>query len=134
MLKTNCKIVNDRIKAFILAMYNIDTESEYAESSIKIYDTKNGTDIKAVCKNIYNIFIAEKAYENEDQQTFSYWISGLCFTLGGDWYYRANVDATEILTEMLEYTPAEKEKYSDDLQACKFLDYLIYRVVMSYNR
>lgn len=132
MLKTNCKIVNDRIKAFILSAYNTDTESEYSESEIQILDTKNGTDIKSVCKNIYNVFRAEKAYENESQQTFSYWISGLCFPLGGDWWLRYS--ALDILTDILEYTPAEKEKYSDDFQACKFLDWLIYRVVMSYNR
>lgn len=132
MLKTNCKIVNDRIKTFILSAYNTDTESEYADSNIQIFDTKEGTDIKAVCKNIYNIFIAEKAYENEDQQTFSFWISGLCYPLGGNWYLRGST--VDILSDMLEYTPAEKEKYSDDLQACKFLDWLIYRVVMNYNR
>ena len=61
MLKTNCKIVNDRIKAFILSAYNTDTESEYSESGIQILDSKEGTDIKAVCKNIYNVFRAEKA-------------------------------------------------------------------------
>lgn len=132
MLKSNCKVVNDRIKAFILAMYNIDTESEYAESGIKIYDTKNGTDIKAVCKNIYNCFRAEKAYEIESEKTFSFWISGLCKPLGGDWYLRGST--VDILSDMLEYTPAEKEKYSDDFQACEFLDHLIYRVVKSYNR
>ena len=132
MLKTNCKIVNDRIKAFILSAYNTDTESEYSESGIQILDTKEGTDIKAVCKNIYNVFRAEKAYENESQQTFSYWISGLCFPLGGDWWLRYS--ALDILSDILEYTPAEKEKYSDDFQACKFLDWLIYRVVMSYNK
>ena len=132
MLKTNCKIVNDRIKAFILSVYNTDIESEYSESEIQILDTKNGTDIKSVCKNIYNVFRAEKAYENESQQTFSYWISGLCFPLGGDWWLRYS--ALDILTNILEYTPAEKEKYSDDLQACEFLDHLIYRVVKSYNR
>ena len=132
MLKTNCKIVNDRIKAFILSAYNTDTESEYSESGIQILDSKEGTDIKAVCKNIYNVFRAEKAYENESQQTFSYWISGLCFPLGGDWWLRYS--ALDILSDILEYTPAEKEKYSDDFQACKFLDWLIYRVVMSYNK
>ena len=132
MLKTNCKIVNDRIKAFILSAYNTDTESEYSESGIQILDTKNGTDIKAVCKNIYNVFRAEKAYEDESQQTFSFWISGLCNPLGGDWWLRYS--ALDILTDILEYTPAEKEKYSDDLQACRFLDHLIYRVVKSYNR
>ena len=132
MLKTNCKIVNDRIKAFILSAYNTDTEFEYSESGIQILDTKNGTDIKSVCKNIYNVFRAEKAYENESQQTFSYWISGLCFPLGGDWWLRYS--ALDILSDILEYTPAEKEKYSDDFQACKFLDWLIYRVVKSYNR
>lgn len=41
MLKTNCKIVNDRIKAFILSAYNTDTESEYSESEIQILDTKD---------------------------------------------------------------------------------------------
>lgn len=132
MLKTNCKIVNDRIKAFILSAYNTDTESEYSESGIQILDTKNGTDIKSVCKNIYNVFRAEKAYENESQQTFSFWISGLCNPIGGDWYLRGNT--VDILSDMLEYTPAEKEKYSDDFQACEFLDHLIYRIVMSYNR
>ena len=132
MLKTNCKIVNDRIKAFILSAYNTDTESEYSESGIQILDTKEGTDIKAVCKNIYNVFRAEKAYENESQQTFSYWISGLCFPLGGDWWLRYS--ALDILSDILEYTPAEKEKYSDDFQACKLLDWLIHRVVMSYNK
>ena len=132
MLKTNCKIVNDRIKAFILSAYNTDTESEYSESGIQILDSKEGTDIKAVCKNIYNVFRAEKAYENESQQTFSYWISGLCFPLGGDWWLRYS--ALDILSDILEYTPAEKEKYSDNFQACKFLDWLIYRVVMSYNK
>ena len=132
MLKTNCKIVNDRIKAFILSAYNTDIESEYSESGIQILDTKEGTDIKAVCKNIYNVFRAEKAYEIENERTFSIWISGLCFPLGGEWYLRGGT--VDILFDMLEYTPAEKEKYSDDLQACRFLDHLIYRVVKSYNR
>lgn len=132
MLKTNCKIVNDRIKAFILSAYNTDTESEYSESEIQILDTKEGTDIKAVCKNIYNVFRAEKAYEIENKKTFSFWISGLCNPLGGDWYLRGST--VNILSDILEYTPVEKEKYSDDSQACEFLDHLIYRVVKSYNR
>ena len=132
MLKTNWKIVNDRIKAFILSAYNTDTESEYSESEFLILDTKEGTDIKAVCKNIYNVFRAEKAYEIENEKTFSFWISGLCNPLGGDWYLRGST--VNILSDMLEYTPAEKEKYSDDSQACEFLDHLIYRVVKSYNR
>lgn len=130
MLKTNCKIVNERIKLFIQECYNFEAENDY-----EIIEKSNG--FADICKNIITVFEAEKRYNKPaNADLFSDWLSGLPHIFDGYYYYSCSrPSAAEILANMLEYTEDEKKKYcSDNLKCCQFLDWLIYRTISRYNK
>lgn len=124
MLKTNCKIVRDRIRAFILSAENVE---EFAPEGTpnKTYNDK--------ARAIYADFMRWYDGDNRNkyrprpyQEAFHDWTGGLPAIL--DPCYRYNTSAVDMLGDMLEETPAERAKYTE-CEAEKMLSYLIYREI-----
>lgn len=124
MLKTNCKIVRDRIRAFILSAENVE---EFApEAPNETYNDK--------ARAIYADFIRWYDGDNRNkgshprnlQEAFHDWTGGLPAII--DTCYRYNVSAVDMLGDILEETPAERAKYSE-CEAKKMLSYLIFREI-----
>ena len=119
MLKTNSKLVKERIRQLIvetanLEGYDIDTTDwnwmQIADKVREIaLDEKSGD---WYCRNM------------SLQERFTDWISGLPSVFDCDWHYGAS--AITILGDILDETEAERNKYTED-DAERMLDYLIWR-------
>lgn len=125
MLKTNCKIVRDRIRAFILSAENIE---EFAPEG-----TPNET-YSDKARAIYADFMSYYNGDNRNhgrnprsyQEAFEEWAAGLPAILDTRYYY--NVSAVDLLGDMLEETAEERAKY-DESDAEHLLTYLIFREI-----
>lgn len=106
-------------------------------------DIKEGAGLEIfpqIANGIYTIF--KNTYLNNDyrfkrgthsiQELFSDYCAGLPGVLDTCYYYR--YDPIDIIADILEMTPGEKETYSikhqDDIKNCQYLDYLIYREII----
>lgn len=128
MLKTNSKIVRERIRAHIMNGENVE---EYAPEG-----TPHGT-FEEVATAIYNDFLrwynagyTAQRYRNI-QAAFCDWAAGLPSIIDTSYYY--NVSAVELLGDICEETPAERAKYSEE-QAENYLSYLIYSEITKAAR
>ena len=120
MLRTNSKIVRERIRAHIMNGENVE---EYAPKG-----TPHGT-FEKVATAIYNDFLrwynagyTAQRYRNR-QAAFCDWASGLPSIFDTDYYY--NVSAVDLLGDILEETPEERARFSEE-QAEEKISYLIY--------
>jgi len=119
MLKTNCKKVNDFVKAFIIAHY---TPENY---SLEITD-----DFKKICQNIWDIFIRERGNEIKRfktyQNLFIDYLQCLPSILDTDYYY--SYSCNDFLGDLLEQTEKEKAKYTES-QSEYLFSYLIFKQI-----
>lgn len=122
MLKTNSKIVRERIRAFILSAENVE---EFApEAPNETYNDKARA-IYADFLRWYNGYPINHTNRAQNlQEAFHDWTGGLPAILDPD--YRYNVSAVDLLGDILEETHAERAKYTE-CDAEKMLSYLIYR-------
>ena len=123
MLKTNSKKAVENIKKYIVDNFDF---SGYDDGTTKEPET-----FAEIAKFIYNIFIEEKRYNNDnfkysEQAIFADWCAGLPSVLDTCYFY--NRSAVEDLGAILEETDAEKARYSE-ADAEKLLTSLIYREI-----
>lgn len=121
MLKTNCKIVRERIRAYILSAENVE---EFAPEGTpnETYSDKARA-IYADFMRFYDGDNRNKYRPRNYQEAFEEYAAGLPAIIDTCYYY--NVSAVDLLGDILEETAEEREKYSE-CQAEKMLSYLIY--------
>lgn len=125
MLKTNCKIVKERIRAYILSAENVE---EFAPEG-----TPNET-YTDKARAIYADFMRYYDGDNRNhgrnprnyQEAFEEWAAGLPAIIDTCYYY--NVSAVDLLGDILEETAEERAKYTES-DAEHLLTYLIYREI-----
>ena len=123
MLKTNCKIVRERIRAFILSAENVE---EFApEAPNETYNDKARA-IYADFMRWYDGDNRNKYRPRNCQEAFEEWAAGLPAIIDTCYYY--NVSAVDLLGDILEETAAERAKYTE-CEAEKMLSYLIFREI-----
>lgn len=121
MLKTNSKKVKEKIKNYIIELY--DDEG---------YEVPKATTFEEMKKNIKKVSYNEVIkYELMRKSTlfdaFEYWCSGLPSLLNtADYYYHNS--AINILGDILEETEEERSRFSE-LEAEKKLTYLIFKEI-----
>lgn len=131
MLRTNSKIVQQRIQDYILAHfrpYDEDTDNP-------AYDYNN---IGCVCQYIWDTFLHvtysspnERAFFNNNiYAAFEYWLSGLPGVLDPRYYYTSPT-AVDTLGDILEQTAEQRNKYSE-MDAEKCLTRLIFTCVRNH--
>lgn len=124
MLKTNSKKAKENITNYILE--DIDYIQERAEyDAIEI----NENEPEKVLAYVYKAFLEEYGWavtkcRQSYQEAFSNWAAGLA--MGGMFLYYYNIDAVELLGDLLEETETEKARYNQE-KAENTLTYLIYR-------
>ena len=123
MLKTNSKKAIENIKTYIVNNFDF---TNYEDGT-----TEEPTTFEAIAKFIYNCFITEKRYNNDnyrysEQAIFFDWCSGLPSVIDTCYFY--NRSAIDDLAVILEETETEKERYSES-DAEKLLTNLIYREI-----
>lgn len=136
MLKTNSKKAIERIKAYVIE--NTTEEANYRDSAInqsieKLNEARNNPDSRTDAFSlaswiIWTTYHEEKNDErcNNDLEMFTDWMQGLPSTLNAEYYY--NVSAVETLAKILEETPEEANKYSEE-EAENLLTHLIFREI-----
>lgn len=120
MLKTNSKKVVENIRAYITA--NFTPES---------YTDKEFTTFPEIAAFILENFRAEKFtgdirryYNDNEKAAFTDWCAGLPSLLDTCYWY--NRSALDDLEKILEYTEAEKARYTESQAEIRLTD-LIYR-------
>ena len=119
MLKTNSKKARENLRAYI--MNNENTE-EYAETACNTFEEVAAA-IYADFDRVTNIPI-NRGLSLQDR--FCEYAAGLPGILDTCYYY--NRSAVDDLGDILEETPEERAKYSEE-DAEKLLSYLIYREI-----
>ena len=120
MLKTNTKAVRERIQHFI------NTHVDFSGYDLE----KTPETATEINKAIFGCFLSEMKFSKicNEQETFIDWCSGLPSILDCCYYLNS---AVEMLGDILEETPAERAKYTEE-QAERLFSYLIYKVVKRY--
>lgn len=123
MLKTNSLIFRKKIRNYLL-----EAVKDYNENQLK--------DENSALKEVYFQFTNEymhrynKAqmarFQVTEYELFREWAKGL--PCGATFDYCLGINAVELLGGMLEQTPNEKQKFSND-EAAERLTYFIYREV-----
>lgn len=130
MLKTNSKIVQQRIGAYIMSHfrpYDEDTDNP-------AYDFTN---IGCVCQYIWNVFLRTtyscendyRFYNNNIYAAFEYWLGGLPGVIDPEYYYRTS--AVDTLGDILEQTAEQRSKYYE-FQSEQTLTYLIFNFLRKH--
>lgn len=125
MLRTNSKAAREAVRAYILEDLDY-LEERYPERTFNTFED--------AARAIWEAFEAEKPYTDQNaarrgmsrQDVFESWASGLA--LGSLFLYYYNVSAVDLLGDMLQETPEERNKYSEQ-DAERLLTYLIYSEV-----
>ena len=120
MLKTNTKAARERIQHFI------NTHVDFSG-----YDLEKTPETTAeINKAIFACFLSESKFSNipNEQERFINWCSGLPSVLDCSYYLNS---AVEMLGDILEQTPIERAKYTEE-QAERLFSYLIYKEVKRY--
>ena len=120
MIKTNSKVVRERIQDFINS--HVDFSG---------YDLEKTPETTAeINKTIFECFLSETKYTRlvNQQEKFIDWCSGLPSVLDCSYYLNS---AVEMLGDILEETIPERAKYTEE-QAERLFSYLIYKEVKRY--
>lgn len=120
MLKTNSKIVRERIRTYVLE--NAEDITEEMESG----DTASAEEILRYVWSVFMENYGRFAHYRKGktlQGEFSEFASGLPFSIF-DYHY--NIKAVDLVGDILEETEAERSKYSES-EAERLMDYLIFR-------
>lgn len=122
MLKTNSKQARTNIQAYIMENFTGDN-----------YGIETPATFKECACVLLEIFRNEKRYTFEhfrysEQDIFIDWCQGLPSILDTCYYY--NRPAIDDLAKILEETPEEANKYSEE-RACELLTKLIYRELIN---
>lgn len=128
MLKSNSKKAKENIRAYIRAgftgdSYGIEEPESFEELAAVILDTFRAEKPRTE----QNMIRARMSW----QDVFEEWASGLPSIIDTCYYY--NRSAVEDLARIMEETPEEAEKYSEQ-DAEKMLTYLIYRELTAAER
>ena len=126
MLRTNSKAAREAVRAYILEDLGY-LEERYPERTFETFED--------AARAIWDAFEEEKPYTDQNaarrgmsrQDVFESWASGLA--LGGLFLYYYSVSAVDLLGDILQETPEERSKYSEQ-DAERLLTYLIYSEVM----
>lgn len=129
MLKTNSKIVNEKIRAFLM-----DHFKDYYNEQSDYLPAIDTDDYTSVCNAIIHNFYTEKVkfdcgYRAHRYNLFTLfvdWVSGLCSAIDSAYYY--NVSAVDLLGAWLEETDAEKARYTE-AQAEELITKLLWREI-----
>lgn len=121
MLKTNSKKARENIQNYITERHNCE---EYAPEA-------NTSTFKGIATAIYNDFMRVYTGSNARRsypapEAFAEYAAGLPGILDTCYYY--NRSAVDDLGEILEETPEERARYSEE-DAERLLSYLIYREI-----
>lgn len=124
MLRSNSKKALENIRAYILDNFNgdnygIETPDNWKEAAKIIWDTFS--EEKLIPEREYN---RRRGYS--DQRVFEDWAQGLPSIIDTCYYY--NRSAVDDLAKILEETPEETAKYSEQ-DAERMLTYLIFREI-----
>lgn len=123
MLKTNSKIVKEKIKQRVLDCY-IDEER-----FVKEYPLNYSKACDDIMQQFYNEMVKcdcrYKAKRISTKELFVRWLQGLAIGIGDDIYLHS---AKEMAADILEETETEKNKY-DEIQAENLLANLFYREI-----
>lgn len=129
MLKSNSKKAKENIRAYIRAgftgdNYGIEAPEKFEDLARIIMDTFREEKLNP--EREYN---RRRGYS--DQAVFTDWCQGLPSIIDTLYYY--NRSAVEDLARILDETPEEAEKYSEQ-DAEKMLTYLIFRELTAAER
>ena len=121
MLKTNSKAVREKIQHFI------NTHVDFSGYDLEKTPGTTAENNKA----IFACFLSESKFSNilNEQERFIDWCSGLPSVLDYSYYLNS---AVEMLGNILEETPSERAKYTEE-QAERLFSYLIYKEVKRYE-
>lgn len=130
MLRTNSKAAREAVRAYILEDLGY-LEERYPERTFETFED--------AARAIWEAFEEEKPYTDQNaarrgmsrQDVFESWARGLA--LGGLFLYYYNVSAVDLLGDILQETPEERSKYTEQ-DAERLLTYLIYSVVTKAAR
>lgn len=126
MLRTNSKAAREAVRAYILEDLDY-LEERYPERTFETFED--------AARAIWEAFQSEEKHYLTDpnwrrrmtaQDVFEEWASGLA--LGGLFLYYYSVSAVDLLGDILQETPEERSKYSEQ-DAERLLTYLIYSEV-----
>lgn len=123
MLRTNTKKARENVKKYIMQDFDYIAErAEYNGEEIREDETEKALVI------IYKAFLEEYGWavtkcRQSYQEAFTNWAAGLA--MGGLFLYYYNVDAVELLGDILEETEEERSKYTQE-KAENLLTYLIF--------
>ena len=121
MLKTNSKKARENIKNYIVE--NFDS-TNYTNTAPEGFEKIAAFILDCFRSEKYNSPEDFRYYHNNETAAFLDWCAGLPSVLDTCYYY--NRSAVEDLGKLLEETPTEKERYSEQ-QAETTLSNLIYR-------
>ena len=120
MLKTNSKIVRERVRAYVLD--NCEDIKEVME-----YEGMSTESVDDVLKYVWSVFMDEYGRYIRRGQTlqdeFSYFGGGLPFNI---FDYHNRVGAVDLVGDILEETEAERSRFSEG-DAERLMDFFIFR-------
>lgn len=122
MLKTNSKVVRERVQHFI---------NTHVDFSGYVLERRPETPAE-INKAIFCCFLFESRFSGivNEQERFIDWCSGLPTVLHCSYYLSS---AVEMLGNILEETSSERAKYTEE-QAERLFSYLIYKEVKRYEK
>ena len=130
MLKTNSKIVRERVRAYINETVNFDDYTDIATPET----------FAGVCREIYKCFFDQAIKHDSryrkfgfvnEREYFAEWLRGLPGVLDCAFLYKCS--AVEMLGNILEETAKERGKY-DEMAAEDLFMYLIWREIEQNRR
>ena len=131
MLRTNSKAAREAVRAYILEDLDY-LEERFPERTFETFED--------AARAIWEAFESEEKHYLTDphwrrrmtaQDVFEEWASGLA--LGGLFLYYYSVSAVDLLGDILQETPEERGKYTEQ-QAERLLTYLIFSEVSKAAR
>ena len=129
MLRTNSKIVRERIQAYIIDNFTMPSDLGYEE-----IEDPNPDNFKEIAKVIYQVFKLEvyypeswrMAHNMSEQNAFTDWCQGLPSILDVPYYYKTS--AVDLLGDILEETENHRLRFTEESSE-KLLTNLIYREI-----
>lgn len=128
MLKTNSKIVRERIKNYIIDNFSFENyKNEGIVEPKTFHEIANFIwDSFMDCQSEHDLYCKNR------QELFSDWCCGLPSILDTTPYHYLG-SAVDLLGNILEETESEKARF-DEMDAVRLMDYLIYREIIKEVR